>query len=401
MQNFLSKLTPITSGSWKQWLTRGRMNAIQDAIKALAAGDNIATTGELRRAHGVGGISLGVRRQRLERRVGRRFPVTYDAVNQRLYVGVGGVFSAKTGEDHQSVKSFFPTLDSKSLVDLPYWDVSDKDPDTAYNVWCLVDQYYAAKMVLEKDEETLEFELNENAYLIATITWKSEGGKLVVDDLTQFWESDIPQFYGSGDTHSDSGGSESSGSDSGSSGSSGSSGGSSGSSGGSSGGGDPDSESDGSDSNSSDSSSSSCSCSFPGIVSFTVELSKVGSSFDTSCIPEDATNTPVYRSCTAKVKATLSGGVCDDCAGFVDIIFQVGGRSKSQNVGSNELGGSPDYEDDIVFNGFPCAEYTAKVWLAARSSGSAADSCCLTGSGPKTTATLTMPGTCSNLGACD
>lgn len=61
MQRFLSKLTAIQGGSLLRVLTVERLNAIQDAIKALARGENISTGAALRKGAGEVGVRLDVR----------------------------------------------------------------------------------------------------------------------------------------------------------------------------------------------------------------------------------------------------------------------------------------------------------------------------------------------------
>lgn len=59
MQRHLSKLTPINGGAISKEL-RDRLNAMQDAILALANGQNISLTGNIKRGYGAGQLSLTV-----------------------------------------------------------------------------------------------------------------------------------------------------------------------------------------------------------------------------------------------------------------------------------------------------------------------------------------------------
>lgn len=67
MRHLLAKLTPIVGGSLRSVLTMERLQAIQDCIHALAEGQNITTTGGLKRGFGVGGLRLDAKRPVLAR----------------------------------------------------------------------------------------------------------------------------------------------------------------------------------------------------------------------------------------------------------------------------------------------------------------------------------------------
>lgn len=62
MRHLLAKLTPIVGGSLRSVLTMERLQAMQDCIHALAEGQNITTTGGLKRGFGVGGLRLDAKR---------------------------------------------------------------------------------------------------------------------------------------------------------------------------------------------------------------------------------------------------------------------------------------------------------------------------------------------------
>lgn len=337
---------------------------------------------------------------------GGRFIVSYSSDDSKLRVSPGLVFVGKTNSDRQFVRPSEPTIGAVPLSGGPAIDVSGKTPGVAYNVWCIIHNYYTHKIELHLDSETPEIDEQSNAVLLASITWDLSGGALVIDSLVQHWESDIGWFHGDVDDSSSGSHSDDS-DDSGWSDGSDTSGGGSETSGdphssddpdSSGGGGDPDNSDDSSDDDSSDESSSSCGQEFPLISDFTAELIRVDGSFDTSCLMEDGTNSPVLRPVTYRLTATLQTGAPGDCN--VDIIFKIGGRGTSQVVG-NALG-EGDYVADVTFNAFPCAEYTASVQMVARASGgNGLGSCCLNGESALLTEVVTTPGLCSNFGACE
>lgn len=341
--------------------------------------------------------------------VGRsgRFIVTYDQDKQRLYVSPGSVFTAKCFEDKQAVQPTEPTLEGTVLAQRPYWDVGSKPNGTIFNVWCIFRNLYTARMELRESDESLNEILDddENAVLIAEVSWKSEGDAKMIDTLTQFWESDIGWFFCDGGSDSSgSDGEESSTPDDSS--------------------GDPppdssdepppDSSGDDSDSDSSSSSSSSSGCSWPQIMWIETALMEINGSTDTSCMPGDEGNNNQLLPAKAQITVQLSGGVCKDCAGDVWVRGRLGNGVDMKLVGSEVLLGSGDnsvahlYYLEISFLAWPCSDYNPEVSLVLFGSASG---CPLEPPGPTwpnewTTpeeieaAKLTTPGICAFDGSC-
>jgi hypothetical protein len=202
MNQHLSQLTKITGGDVREVCSVSRMNAIQDAILALAGGENISTAGGLIKAPGVGRVRLEMRRIEARHSAGRRFVVTYDANNQRLYVGPGSVAWVDKTDQERAVLPEYPTLDGTSLKDSPYWDCSAGGKVTAgrkYGVLCVLRHDAGERireMRLAEADESGDGGYavdDEEAWLweIATVTFTGVSADLTVESMEQKWESDI------------------------------------------------------------------------------------------------------------------------------------------------------------------------------------------------------------------
>ena len=333
--------------------------------------------------------------------VGRsgRFIVTYDQDERRLYVSPGSVFTAKCFEDKQAVQPTEPTLAGKPLSQRPSWDVASKPNGTTFNVWCIVRNSYTARVELRDSNDSMSEILgdDENAVLIAEVTWKAEGEAKVIDSFVQDWESDIGWFYCDGaSVSSESEDEQSSSVPEDSSGDP------------------PPDSSDESDSDSSSSGSSSAGCAWPQIMWVESALMEINGSTDTSCMPGDEGNNNQLVRAKAQVTVQLSGGVCKECAGDVQLRVRLGNGVAMTLVGSEVLLGSGDnsvahlYFLEINFLAWPCSEYNPEVSLVLFGSASG---CSLEPPGPswpdewtteadKAAAQINTPGLCVFDGEC-
>lgn len=213
MQQFLSKLTPVSGGSLAGVLTRERINALQDSVKALANGENISTSGGLRKSPGDGRVSLAIPAAEMALAHGPRFLVTWQAELQRIYVSEGAVawVTLVQGSDSSGliVLPEVPTLDNVALdvtapTKKPFFDVgADGEKlvaDTDYEVRVLLEEGKCRMQIGEADSGSPDAAGSgdgDATWVVATLRFKDaeDGGDgLVIEELKQVWKSDIAWY---------------------------------------------------------------------------------------------------------------------------------------------------------------------------------------------------------------
>jgi hypothetical protein len=200
MQQHLEKLVPVAAGDdLLKIVSAGRINAIQGAIRALAAGENITTEGAITKLPGHGKVRLCGRREKSPVPRQRRFQVSHSTWAAQVYVGDGAVYWDDGGGSGGGGEVFAeprePTLDGVLLSgnggDRPAFDASSVEAGVDYEVTCVFSPY-AARVELKKASERPEPGDGWVVFLLARMKFKTAGGALMVlDTFEQVWESDI------------------------------------------------------------------------------------------------------------------------------------------------------------------------------------------------------------------
>ena len=192
VKHLLEKLTPIPGRSARAQ----RMQAIQECILALAQGENITTSGGLRKGLGQGGL-------RLDGKAGQgalikrgRFVVTYRGDVSRLYVSPGAVGIVNV-EDPQRVLPEYPEYDGATLPEKGWMKIGaagggmEIEVGAMYEVVCNMD---SMRVLVRKEESGASDEEDEDTppeLVLATLSWKAAGDGYALDAFEQLWESDI------------------------------------------------------------------------------------------------------------------------------------------------------------------------------------------------------------------
>lgn len=122
---------------------------------------------------------------------GGRFIVTHDPAGSRLYVSEGTVGCSNAYYPSSFIRPLDVTLDGVKLSNdpPPSFEVGESGD---FEVVCVFD-YTKGRIELVNKEEPLHLNNCERGWLIATVSFKEEGGKFVIDKaIDQRWESDIP-----------------------------------------------------------------------------------------------------------------------------------------------------------------------------------------------------------------
>ena len=216
MQEHLKALTPVTGGEdLREVMTRERVNAIQGAIHALAAGENISTEGGIRKMPGAGRVRLGGARQVPVTPRQGRFQVTHDAGPMRLSVGEGWVYDDGPESDSGAGSVFAEprevTLGGAALGTHPSFSTAAVAVGEEYEVTCVFNTY-EARVELNKTDDRPDPGEGWVVFLLARMTFKAAGsGGRCLDWFEQVWESDI--LWQPGAAAESSGGSSSGGPD--------------------------------------------------------------------------------------------------------------------------------------------------------------------------------------------
>lgn len=120
----------------------------------------------------------------------KRFKVTN--VGNKIYVDPGRIGILNEAYPDNVVRPFEPTLNGTPLSadPRPYFSAS---AGVTYEVICIFDEVKGRLILLADGDEMPELNNCERAWLIATIKLKTVSGKVIIDELTQNWLSDIPR----------------------------------------------------------------------------------------------------------------------------------------------------------------------------------------------------------------
>lgn len=197
MFKYLSKLLPIRSGmSVKEVVTVERIQALQEAVRALASGENIVATPGLKPFRGNGQVRLEVQATEARRGGGdRRFKLSFDAGAQKIRVSPGMVVGAGTfvsvGDPGGGIlEPDEPTIDGVPLSRSSGISVSGFEVNKEYGVYIIGGDGTAR--IEASQREDLELEDEELAFLIGWVTFAADGeGLKLKKKIDQRWLSDV------------------------------------------------------------------------------------------------------------------------------------------------------------------------------------------------------------------
>lgn len=197
MFKYLSKLLPIRSGmSVREVLTVERVQALQEAVVALANGENIVATPGLKPFRGNGQVRLEVQEQTVRRAGGdRRFKLSFDGGAQKIRVSPGMVvgdstFVAVGAPGGGILEPDEPTIDGVPLSASSGISVSGFEVNKEYGVFIIGGDGTARIEASQKED--LELQEEELAFLIGWITFEAaDGGLKLKKPIDQRWLSDV------------------------------------------------------------------------------------------------------------------------------------------------------------------------------------------------------------------
>lgn len=336
--DFLSKLTPVKRGmSPAQVAAPERIEAIQQALKALWAGENVTTRGGMRVNGGSSGLSLEPIKA-VENRQGHRFTPLFAHGQLRIGLGTVAVGFADGG---RVIEPYYPKFEGKRLdaAEAPAKSLADMEEGDYQIVviFCFTD----GRVKVVRVDEELEKQDDEWVVQVATFTKLAGGG---VEKVVHKWRSDILICCGDISCASDSG--SDSGMDSSDDGS------------------DSDSDSDGSEPPFSDSSDSSDDSSGGGEdnccpdITVTANVYSVGQGYDNDCF--------TFTDTAENVEIGVTVNVLNNPCGCRNAFLRVqvaGGTPQYRNLGFAGMG-----SEEFFFNisAMACQDITVTAcWMTS------------------------------------